>query len=1829
MKKAKQWVAAVLAASMVFSQTVYAQEYAAPESAEAVETTAEIVGTAAAVEETEMTETVNAVETEAESIVRATEKAIAETEKAETEKAALEDTVPLTNKESSAVSIGDCVISGIEKYVAYDGTPKTMPVTVIDGEKTLEEGEDYTISYKNNTDVGTASLTIKGNGTTYVGEKTYEFDIIEMTNKLNLGDNYVYVDTTDGDYEVTFTPQEDGYYRIKLNKGFGDGINLYAQSFASSDYSNEHSSASVCLGELQKGQSYEWMISSSSDYPFHSAVKVTVEKMAVSGKLNNASWNFSDGVLTLNGTNLSSAKEEFGYPWECFRRDAKKIIVGAQVQTIPSDLFAGYDNTESVELPNGLTTIGDNAFRDCLLLKDITLPETVKTVGYAAFIGCGFNSIRIPASVEEIGGSAFGYSSDAQLNTKFCIVGQAGSGAETYAKDNDIAFVDEVNPTIPMSVCDVTAARTAVYDGKAVEPAVKVFFNSKELVQGTDYTVTYADNTSVGTGRIIITGIGQYTGSVEQTFEIKEQKVSSKTMVPGSVWFSEQNFEYDSVNYAEIYNWSASDLENVAAVSSNPTVCAVTQIQTESQEGDSQTRQTVNFKVQAYKTGTAELRFKDTDGTVLFTYQITVNEQPEDAIVFEDPVLQCEMVTGHDSDGNGYLTKDELSKVDENLNINCIYNGEEVHSLKGIENFTNVRYLTLSGCYDVDYSALSQLPDLIGIYFSEAKIDNLGVFAGCKKLSLLHISDAVIGSMSGLENLEKLTDLLLLNNCAVESWDGLEKLTHMTSLAIRGANFTETALLSRMQNLEVLNLANNHALTDIRSLVGLKKLRSLNLDNTGVPDEDKWNFADIPDEVSLLPGEIASIEKYEGLLDLDMQVTEGSKYVKTNKWSSSIVGLFSGTAKIHVTYTDTLSKDITVHIGEMEDQTLDDAYEGTAEISKINEKNMSDDLDVAHILDSNGNLWSTTPKLKKVQSSVKQYVADYVYASFADSVGSVKRYLGYYLDNDNVLWSDDHQKIAEDIVKAGVGGALDSKGNFYDLHMESPQPISGVVKWAAAPRYTLILKKDGSVWERNAWAGEKIFSKLDEDVIDIVIWNSDYGAYLKSDGTVEDIYGEKYNTKAVGFGTYYKSYYDKDGKTYLLENYGDYNFCIGNLKAVDIQTFSGDNYYGYLILTEDGSLYSVNELGDTPIKVDSGVDALNPNYENDVEGSWRYRKDGKYYRVSDNLTSDNLTSEELSQVMIKYTGYTWNDNACYLYNYYDGHEQAVVKYGVVFIDHVTDIWTDQGKTYALRTDGSVWDITNSPTKIGSLSDKHEHTVVTDAAVEATLDSPGKTEGSHCSECGEIITAQKSTVVTVPLTAAKANAKGGVDVSWKKVSYADGYLVYRKSGKDNWKRAAELKSADDNSWTDTTGTVGTAYTYTVRAYMNADGETVTGGFDSKGVTATVLPATVVLKSAADNGKNGIAVNWEKVTGATGYRIYRKTAGTGWKGLATVASDSTTNYTDNSVTAGTTYSYTVRAYKTVNGTDVYGGFDNTGVSASVKKSDQTLGTVVLDKVTDSTRGGVIISWKAVDGAEGYRIFKKFTGSSWQKVTDVTADKLSYEDASGVTGKTYTYTVRAYKMVNGKEVLGGFDSKGLTAKKLPAKVTLKEAKADNNGAITVRWNKLSTATGYRVYRKEAGGSWKGLTTLTANTVTSYTDKAVTVGKSYTYTVRAYKAYEGQTVLGSFDADGKTATAKAAVAMPSTVKLVSVSAAASRKITVSWEKADNCEGYVVYRKEAGKSWTRIAKAGGSNLTSYTDSTGTAGTTYTYTVRAYKTVNGKEVMGSFDANGVSAQCKN
>ena len=66
------------------------------------------------------------------------------------------------------------------------------------------------------------------------------------------------------------------------------------------------------------------------------------------------------------------------------------------------------------------------------------------------------------------------------------------------------------------------------------------------------------------------------------------------------------------------------------------------------------------------------------------------------------------------------------------------------------------------------------------------------------------------------------------------------------------------------------------------------------------------------------------------------------------------------------------------------------------------------------------------------------------------------------------------------------------------------------------------------------------------------------------------------------------------------------------------------------------------------------------------------------------------------------------------------------------------------------------------------------------------------------------------------------------------------------------------------------------------------------------------------TGASNITYGVQVKWSRVTGATGYIVYRKGAGKGWARIADIKNGSTVSYTDTTAASGTTYTYTVRAY-----------------------------------------------------------------------------------------------------------------------------------------------------------------------------------------------------------------------------------------------------------------------------------------------------------------------------
>ena len=99
----------------------------------------------------------------------------------------------------------------------------------------------------------------------------------------------------------------------------------------------------------------------------------------------------------------------------------------------------------------------------------------------------------------------------------------------TYTEGNVTQIAKQkitVNPkALTANMVQPIASRP--YTGSAIEPTVTVNVGKKTLTAGTDYTVTYKDNTNVGTAKVIVTGKGNYTGSVEAKFNITAKALTA------------------------------------------------------------------------------------------------------------------------------------------------------------------------------------------------------------------------------------------------------------------------------------------------------------------------------------------------------------------------------------------------------------------------------------------------------------------------------------------------------------------------------------------------------------------------------------------------------------------------------------------------------------------------------------------------------------------------------------------------------------------------------------------------------------------------------------------------------------------------------------------------------------------------------------------------------------------------------------------------------------------------------------------------------------------------------------------------------------------------------------------------------------------------------------------------------------------------------------------------------------------------------------------------------------------------------------------------------
>ncbi len=388
------------------------------------------------------------------------------------------------------------------------------------------------------------------------------------------------------------------------------------------------------------------------------------------------------------------------------------------------------------------------------------------------------------------------------------------------------------------------------------------------------------------------------------------------------------------------------------------------------------------------------------------------------------------------------------------------------------------------------------------------------------------------------------------------------------------------------------------------------------------------------------------------------------------------------------------------------------------------------------------------------------------------------------------------------------------------------------------------------------------------------------------------------------------------------------------------------------------------------------------------------------------------------------------------------------------------------------------------------------------------------------------------------------------LSWKPVTGATGYEIYRKIGNaKNWTLIATLKNPKSCYYYDACQkTSGTSFTYTVRAF---DSKNIRGYYDVDGVSAMFLSMPEFTSQQIPTTDNSLCIEtkWKAVNGATKYNVYRRAPGGSWILLERGTTE--LNYLDTTVECGIKYDYTIRAVN-----------DAGDMSAYIGKSATAITIPVLDSVIVS-EDGVKLNWNAVDNATSYTVYRQAKGSDvLEKIAS--AQTNEYIDISQ-EGKTqpYYYTVSA--------TFGDIES--ATYDGIPNFVVFElntsfvPSTEEKSAYIDVNFD-CSNAEAIKLYKSTNGEE----PILLENITTGFEDSEIEEGNTYTYTIVA-------TATGKVDGVESSSAKYPHPPLDSAVitNIESDYNDGEPTVTITWNEVMFADEYVVLRTTADGEWTEI----------------------------------------------------
>jgi fibronectin type 3 domain-containing protein/predicted transcriptional regulator len=279
------------------------------------------------------------------------------------------------------------------------------------------------------------------------------------------------------------------------------------------------------------------------------------------------------------------------------------------------------------------------------------------------------------------------------------------------------------------------------------------------------------------------------------------------------------------------------------------------------------------------------------------------------------------------------------------------------------------------------------------------------------------------------------------------------------------------------------------------------------------------------------------------------------------------------------------------------------------------------------------------------------------------------------------------------------------------------------------------------------------------------------------------------------------------------------------------------------------------------------------------------------------------------------------------------------------------------------------------------------------------------------------TGPDTTPPTGPTTLTATAVSGTeIDLSWPAATDnvgVTGYQVERCQGA-GCSNFAQIATPTATSYKDTTLTAGVSYSYRVRA---TDAAGNLGSYTPNATATTPAPDTqpptgpTTLTANAISGSE-VDLAWPAATdnvGVTGYLVER-CSGSACSNFAQVATPTATSYKDTAVSAGTSYSYRVRATDAAGN---LGSYTPTAIATTPTPDTQPPTGPTSLTATAISAGEIDLSWPAASdnvGVTGYRV-ERCQGTNCSSFAQVaTPTATSYKDTTVSAGTSYSYRVRA---------------------------------------------------------------------------------------------------------------------------------------------------------------------------------------------------------------------------